>query len=121
VAKFWNCRRVAGVTEEVIQSIGGNAYIEEHPLPRYYREAPLNAIWEGTANMMVLDVERVLTREPKAVEPFLDEIRDVAAGEPRLIDALASLETSVTAPAVGGRRLTSQLALVMQAALLVKH
>ena len=54
VAKFWNCRRVAGMTEEVIQSIGGNAYIEEHPCPRYYREAPLNAIWEGTSNMMVM-------------------------------------------------------------------
>lgn len=74
VAKFWNCRRVSSVTEEVIQSIGGNAYIEEHPCPRYYREAPLNAIWEGTSNMMVMDVGRVLTREPKAIEPVLDEI-----------------------------------------------
>lgn len=74
-AKFWNCRRVPSVTEEVIQSIGGNAYIEEHPCPRYYREAPLNAIWEGTSNMMVMDVGRVLTREPKAIEPVIDEIR----------------------------------------------
>jgi len=121
VAKYWNCKRAPLVAEEGIECIGGNAYIEEHPLPRYYREAPLNAIWEGTANMMVLDVERVLTKEPKAVEPLLDEIRDVAAGEPRLIDALAELETAVTSPAVGGRRLTCQLALAMQAALLVKH
>jgi putative acyl-CoA dehydrogenase len=71
--------------------------------------------------MMVLDIERVLAREPKAVEPFLDEIRDVAAAEPRLIAALADLETSVTVRAPVGRRLTTQLALAMQAALLVRH
>jgi len=121
VAKYWNCKRAPLVVEEAIECVGGNAYIEEHPLPRYYREAPLNAIWEGTANMMVLDIERVLAREPKAVEPFLDEIRDVAAGEPRLIAALADLETSVTVRAPVGRRLTTQLALAMQAALLVRH
>ena len=121
VAKYWNCKRAPLVVEEAIECVGGNAYIEEHPLPRYYREAPLNAIWEGTANMMVLDVERVLSREPKAVEPLLDEIRDVAAAEPRLISALGELETSVTSPAVGGRRLITKLALAMQAALLVRH
>lgn len=79
MAKFWNCRRVSSVTGEVIQSIGGNAYIEEHPCPRYYREAPLNAIWEGTSNMMVMDVGRVFTREPKAIEPVIDEVRSVAS------------------------------------------
>jgi putative acyl-CoA dehydrogenase len=121
VAKFWNCKRAPLVAEEAIECIGGNAYIEEHPLPRYYREAPLNAIWEGTANMMVLDVERVLAREPKAIEPFLDEVRDAAAGEPRLTAALADLEASVTAPAAGNRRLITKLALTMQAALLVRH
>ncbi len=121
VAKYWNCKRAPLVAEEAIECIGGNAYIEEHPLPRYYREAPLNAIWEGTANMMVLDVERVLTREPKAVEPLLDEVRDAAAGEPRLTAAVADLEAAVSAPAVGGRRLACQLALAMQAALLVRH
>jgi putative acyl-CoA dehydrogenase len=121
VAKYWNCKRAPLVVEEAIECVGGNAYIEEHPLPRYYREAPLNAIWEGTANMMVLDVERVRRREPKAVEPLLDEIRDVAAAEPRLISALAELETSVTSPGSGGRRLITRLALAMQAALLVRH
>ena len=121
VAKYWNCKRAPLVAEEAIECVGGNAYIEEHPLPRYYREAPLNAIWEGTANMMVLDVERVLAREPKAVEPLLDEIRDVAAAEPRLIAALSALETSLTSPVSGGRRLTTQLALAMQAALLVRN
>jgi putative acyl-CoA dehydrogenase len=121
VAKFWNCRRVSGVTEEVIQSIGGNAYIEEHPCPRYYREAPLNAIWEGTSNMMVMDVGRVLTREPKAIEPVIDEIRPAAAEHPLLADVLAEIEELVMAPAATARYLVTRIALAVQAALLVQH
>jgi putative acyl-CoA dehydrogenase len=121
VAKFWNCRRVSGVTEEVIQSIGGNAYIEEHPCPRYYREAPLNAIWEGTSNMMVMDVGRVLEREPKAIEPVLDEIRPAAAEHPLLADALAEIGELVAAPEDTARYLVTRLALATQAALLVER
>ena len=121
VAKFWNCRRVSGVTEEVIQSIGGNAYIEEHPLPRYYREAPLNAIWEGTSNMMVMDVGRVLAREPKALEPVLDDIRPAAAEHPLLAGALADIEELVNEPEDTTRYLVTRLALAAQAALLVEH
>jgi len=120
VAKFWNCRRVAGVTEEVIQAIGGNAYIEEHDLPRYYREAPLNAIWEGTSNMMVMDVGRVLAREPKAIEPVLDEIRPAAAEHPLLADALAEIEELVTTAEDTARYLVTKIALATQAALLVQ-
>ncbi|WP_433297043.1 acyl-CoA dehydrogenase family protein [Pseudonocardia sp. CA-142604] len=121
VAKFWNCRRVSSVTEEVIQSIGGNAYIEEHPCPRYYREAPLNAIWEGTSNMMVMDVGRVLTREPKAIEPVLDEIRPVAAEHPLLADVLAEIDELVMAPEDTTRYVVTRIALAVQAALLVQH
>jgi putative acyl-CoA dehydrogenase len=121
VAKFWNCRRVSSVTEEVIQSIGGNAYIEEHPCPRYYREAPLNAIWEGTSNMMAMDVGRVLTREPKAIEPVIDEIRPVAAEHPLLGNFLAEIEELVMAPADTARYLVTRIALAVQAALLVQH
>ena len=112
--------------EEAIECIGGNGYIEEPPLPRYYREAPLNAIWEGTSNMMVLDVQRVLTREPKAIEPLLDEIRSAAKAEPRLATAAAAIEAATMAEAAStavgtGRRLVSQIALAVQAALLVRH
>jgi putative acyl-CoA dehydrogenase len=121
VAKFWNCRRVAGVTEEVIQSIGGNAYIEEHPCPRYYREAPLNAIWEGTSNMMVMDVGRVLTREPKAIEPVLDEIRPVATDHPLLAAAITEIEELITAPEATARYLVTKMALAAQAGLLIQH
>ena len=120
IAKFWNCRRVPGVTEEVIQAIGGNAYIEEHPCPRYYREAPLNAIWEGTSNMMVMDVGRVLSRQPKAIEPVLDEIRPVAGEHPLLAAALADIEELITAPEDTTRYLVTKIALAVQASLLVQ-
>jgi putative acyl-CoA dehydrogenase len=121
VAKYWNCKRAPLVAEEAIECVGGNGYIEEHPLPRYYREAPLNAIWEGTSNMMVLDVQRVLTREPKAIEPLLDEVRAAASGEPRLTGALSRIEKMIKTPEQGGRRLVTELALAMQAALLTEH
>ena len=121
VAKFWNCRRVAGVVEEVIQSIGGNAYIEEHPCPRYYREAPLNAIWEGTSNMMVMDVGRVLSREPKAIEPILDEVRAVAADYDLVATALAEIEQLINTPEHTTRYLVTRIALTVQAALLAEH
>jgi putative acyl-CoA dehydrogenase len=121
VAKFWNCRRVSSVTEEVIQSIGGNAYIEEHPCPRYYREAPLNAIWEGTSNMMVTDVARVLEREPKAIEPILDDLRPVAADHSLIAAALEEIEGLITAPADTTRHLVTRLALTVQAGLLAEH
>ncbi len=121
VAKFWNCRRVASVTEEAIQSIGGNAYIEEHPCPRYYREAPLNSIWEGTSNMMVTDVGRVLTREPKAIEPVLDEIGPAAAENPLLAHAVADIEDMIKASEDTARYLVTRIALTVQAALLVEH
>ena len=121
VAKYWNCKRAPLVAEEAIECVGGNGYIEEHPLPRYYREAPLNAIWEGTSNMMVLDVQRVLIREPKAIEPLLDEVRVAAAGEPRLVRALARIEEMIKSPEHSGRRLVSEIALAMQAALLTEY
>jgi putative acyl-CoA dehydrogenase len=121
VAKYWNCKRAPLVAEEAIECIGGNGYIEEHPLPRYYREAPLNAIWEGTSNMMVLDVQRVLTREPKAIEPLLDEVRAVAGAEPRLSGAAAEIEELIKTPELTGRRLVCAIALAMQGALLVRH
>jgi putative acyl-CoA dehydrogenase len=121
VAKFWNCRRVSSVTEEVIQAIGGNAYIEEHPCPRYYREAPLNAIWEGTSNMMVMDVGRVLARTPEAFAPVRDLIRTACTEHSLLANALAEIEELVLAPADTVRYLVTRIALAVQAALLVSH
>ncbi|HEY5858482.1 MAG TPA: acyl-CoA dehydrogenase family protein [Aldersonia sp.] len=121
VGKYWNCKRAPVIVAEAMECLGGNGYIEEHPMARYYREAPLNGIWEGTSNMMVLDVERVLTREPKALEPVLDEIRLAEGANSHLDRATADLEDRAATPGKDGRRLASQIALTLQASLLVRH
>lgn len=122
VGKFWNCKRAPVVVAEALECLGGNGYIEEHQMPRYYREAPLNAIWEGTSNMMVTDVQRVLIKEPKALEPYLDEVRLAAGNDPRLDASIVELELAATNPGrLTGRRLVSLMALTLQGSLLIRH
>ncbi|CAM3701928.1 acyl-CoA dehydrogenase family protein [Smaragdicoccus niigatensis] len=122
VAKFWNCKRAPVVVAEALECLGGNGYIEEHHMPRYYREAPLNAIWEGTSNMMVTDVQRVLVKEPKALEPYLDEVRLAVGNDPRLDATLTDLELAATTPdRLTGRRLVATMALALQGSLLIRH
>jgi len=80
--KYWLCKRAPMVVAEAIEVLGGNAYVEESALPRLYREAPLNSIWEGSGNIMCLDVLRAARREPNAVAALLDELAPaVLAGE----------------------------------------
>src|SRR4029079_9462832 len=70
-AKFWVCKRAMAVTSEAMEALGGNGYIEEAPLARFYREAPVNSIWEGSGNIVCLDVARAMRREPEAVRSRL--------------------------------------------------
>ncbi len=65
-AKYWICKLAPGFAYEAMECLGGNGYVEENPLPRLYREAPVNAIWEGSGNVMCLDVLRALKREEDA-------------------------------------------------------
>ncbi|MGQ0843312.1 MAG: acyl-CoA dehydrogenase family protein [Sporichthyaceae bacterium] len=123
VAKFWNCKRVTAVVSEALECIGGNGFIEEHPMARLFREAPLNGSWEGTSNMMTMDLDRTLDREPKTFEVVLDEIRLGAGVHPNLDRAIAAL--GAMAPASGarpnGRAMATLLALAVQASLLCRH
>ena len=75
VGKYWNCKRVVGVVHEALECHGGNGFIEEGPMARLYREAPLNGIWEGSGNIIALDVLRAAARSPQSVPAFLDEVR----------------------------------------------
>jgi putative acyl-CoA dehydrogenase len=75
VAKFWNCKRVVGVVHEALECHGGNRFIEDGPMARLYREAPLNGIGEGAGNIVALDVLRAATRSPGTVDAFIDEVR----------------------------------------------
>ena len=68
IAKYWVCKRAPGAIAEALECLGGNGYVEESILPRLYREAPVNSIWEGAGNVVCLDVLRALAREPDSLE-----------------------------------------------------
>ncbi|MBI4011254.1 MAG: isovaleryl-CoA dehydrogenase [Candidatus Rokubacteria bacterium] len=127
-AKYWLCKRAPAVVVEAMEVLGGNGYVEECVMPRLYREAPLNSIWEGSGNVMCLDVLRALGRQPETLEAVRAELRLAAGGDPRL-DAFTGALQAELAAGVGGveetealaRRLTERLALALQGALLVRH
>jgi putative acyl-CoA dehydrogenase len=126
-AKYWVCKRAPAVAAEALECLGGNGYVEESGMPRLYREAPLNSIWEGAGNINSLDVLRVLARQPDALAALLEEIAPARAAEPRLDREAAALERELAAapdPAglqAGARRLVERLAVLLQGALLVRH
>src|SRR5437899_884257 len=86
IAKYWVCKRAAPMVAEALECLGGNGYVEESILPRLYREAPLNSIWEGSGNVICLDVLRALQKEPQAREALVAELRQ-ARGADRRLDA----------------------------------
>ncbi|GAA1397269.1 acyl-CoA dehydrogenase family protein [Pseudonocardia kongjuensis] len=122
VSKYLVCKRTSAVVAEALECLGGNGYVEESDLPRLYREAPLNSIWEGAGNVTALDALRAITREPDAVDALLTEI-DLAAGrDPRLDATTAALRTELAAPQERrARRLAELAALALQGSLLVRH
>lgn len=123
-AKFWVCKRALEFTGEAMEVWGGNGYVEEGPMARFYREAPVNSIWEGSGNVMCLDVLRAIERDPQAAQALLADWRGDAQGERTLGAALDALDATLAAPAEaresGARRLAQQLALCAQAVLLLR-
>ncbi len=122
-AKFVICKRTPVFMAEAMEVLGGNGYVEESPMPRLYREAPVNSIWEGSGNIMCLDVLRALQRTPEAVDAFMHELAPARGADKRLDCAIAALDHDLRAgaiPEASARRLTERLLLAWQAALLVK-
>ena len=122
--KYWLCKRAAQVVAEAMEVLGGNGYIEESALPRLYREAPLNSIWEGAGNVMCLDVLRALRREPDAVAAIDDELglaRGADAHLDRHLARLAGVLGNRSIDETAARRVTSDLALALIASWLVRH
>ncbi len=117
VAKYWICKRGPGHAAEALECVGGSGYVEESGLPRVYRQQPVQSIWEGSGNVVCLDVLRALEREPESAPALLDEI--ALAGDRRLTAyaerALAGAEEA------RARLLVERLALALQASLLVRH
>jgi len=124
VGKYWICKRAPNHTYEAMECHGGPGYVEESPLPRLYREAPVNSIWEGSGNVMCLDVLRAMHKEPDAVGTYLAEVEKSRGGNRRLDKALDLMKEHLTNTAdleLRARRITERMAVVWQAALLVQH
>lgn len=124
VAKYWNCKRAPAFVHEALECHGGNGFIEEHPMARLYREAPLNGIWEGSGNLIALDVLRAVRKEPEALEAVLDEVALARGGDTHLDGFAARLGQEARAAVAGGdtraRRVAEMMALAVQGALLVR-
>jgi putative acyl-CoA dehydrogenase len=128
-AKYWVCKRAPAHAAEALECLGGNGYVEESGLPRIYREAPLNSIWEGSGNVTALDVLRALGRSPGCADALLAELDQATGGDQRLAAAVAGLRQRLAGLAGAGplaaqqsaRRLAGLIAVTLQAALLVRH
>jgi putative acyl-CoA dehydrogenase len=123
VGKFWVCKRGPAVAVEALECLGGNGYVEDFPMARIYREAPLNSIWEGSGNVNALDVLRALGREAGVWEAFRDEVMLASGADPRLDRAIAALDAALADTSeieVRARRLVEQMALTLQGSLLVR-
>jgi putative acyl-CoA dehydrogenase len=117
VVKYWVCKIAPALIFEAMESVGGNGYVEEKALARHYREAPVNAIWEGSGNVMALDVLRVLSRGRDLFDVVLDAIgRDLGPAARRTRDVLSAAMAVCESDEGGARFLTEQLALAAAAA-----
>ena len=123
-AKYWLCKRGPALAAEAMEAHGGSGYVEESVLPRLYREMPVNSIWEGSGNVICLDVVRAVKREPAAVEALLAEIRAARGIHPAFAAFSADLERDLVAPSDDewhARSLAQRIAVGLQASLLLRH
>jgi putative acyl-CoA dehydrogenase len=124
VGKYWTCKRAPNHAFESLECLGGAGYVEESGMPRLYREAPLASIWEGSGNVMSLDVLRALTRTPRSLEVFLAEVELATGGDARLDRRVAHLKDQFAEPETlesRARRVVESMALCLQGSLLVRH
>jgi putative acyl-CoA dehydrogenase len=120
--KYHVCKQAPAHAAEALECFGGNGYVEESGMPRLYREAPLQSIWEGSGNVAALDALRALTRQPESAEAFFAELDGARGGDRRLDEAIVRLAKDVAdASESSARRLAGSLAVTLQAALLVRH
>ena len=124
VGKYWACKRMPNHAFEAMECLGGAGYVEESGMPRLYREAPLASIWEGSGNVISLDVLRALVRTPRSLEVFLHELRQAQGADARLDARVRDLESQFADPATlesRARRVVESMALCLQGSLLVRH
>ncbi len=124
VTKYWVCKIAPVMIGEAMECLGGNGYVEENGMARIYREAPVNSIWEGSGNVMALDVLRVLQREPEIAQVVFQELAQAASDDRRLeaaLDRIASLLHEPRLLDLRARELVEALALTAAGAILRIH
>ena len=124
IAKYWVTKRCTAVVQEALECLGGGGYVEESIMARLFRESPLNAIWEGSGNVIALDLLRALSREPGARDAIFSVVEPARGADQRLDTAIDSLDSAIADledPDREARRLIEQAALVIQGALVVQH
>lgn len=121
VVKYWICKMAPALIYEAMECIGGSGYIEERPIARHYREAPVNAIWEGSGNVMALDLLRVLSRGKDLFETIFSGLeRDLGASGKKTVEVLRAATALAERDEGAARLLIEQLALAAAAAELYK-
>lgn len=124
VAKYFIGKRTPGLVAEAVECHGGNGFVEENPIARLYREAPLNGLWEGSGNVMCLDVIRALTRQPESAAALRAELAGAWGIDPALDRMLGEIEGALVAPAsieAQARRVVEQIALALSMVVLRAH
>ena len=118
IAKYWVCKRAPGLVYEAMEAHGGAGYVEAGPMPRLFRQSPLNAIWEGSGNVIALDVLRAIAREPDGVAALQDFLA-AQRGRDALYDRWVEDIDLTRADESSARLLVERLALAAQAAVLI--
>jgi putative acyl-CoA dehydrogenase len=124
VAKYWLCKRTPNVTAEALECLGGNGFVEESVMPRLYRDAPVNSVWEGSGNVQCLDLLRAVGRAPATLEAYFAELVQARGMDGRLDAFVGDLKRALSDMSdleVRARRLVETLALALQASLLLRH
>jgi putative acyl-CoA dehydrogenase len=124
IGKYFVCKRAPGFAAEALECLGGNGYVEESIMPRLYREAPLNGIWEGSGNVNALDLLRAAARAPESLAAFFAEIATVRGSDTRLDDASRQLAAALNDTSnieARARWLVERMALVLQATLMIRY
>lgn len=123
IGKYWLNKRVANFLYEAMECLGGAGYVEEAPMARLYREAPLNSIWEGSGNVICLDVLRAMAKEPDAVQALDQELNAVRGSDRTYDTALDEWReglNDITALQLGARRFVERSGILLQASLMLR-
>jgi putative acyl-CoA dehydrogenase len=122
VAKYWICKRCPSVVVEAMECLGGNGYIDDCIMPRLYREAPLNSIWEGCGNVICLDILRAMKKEPEIAAVLIQEARLARSADRRFDAFVDALEADLPkAEEATARSYAERLAVALQGSLMIRY